>query len=120
MFSYGATTWSNQLNGSSNIHSVTVDIDGRRHIFPGEEINRLLGSVADVPVNDTYSIRAVRHVRQHRKLYNALWLAILIITLATVLGLYYHEKNKTNPPICESDRSYPAAIFLSIFLGIFG
>lgn len=120
---YGATAQGNELHGSLNGQSVSVVVTGgqirihphderrNRNTYNSAEMGGLLGSV---PVNDTYSGRVVRYV------LNVMCLGIPLIALTAVLGLYYYDKNKKNPPTCESDRSYPAANFLSLFLGIFG
>ncbi|KAG0056134.1 hypothetical protein BGZ83_006229 [Gryganskiella cystojenkinii] len=88
-----------------------------------------------VEVNDTFYGRTVRHVHHHRKRYLFLWLVAAVSAISIVLGLYHYEKNKHHPstpapgegdalfkkhPTCESDRSYPIAILLSIFFGYVG
>ncbi|KFH70283.1 hypothetical protein MVEG_03134 [Podila verticillata NRRL 6337] len=120
---YGATTRGNELHGSLNGQSVRVVVTGgqvrihphderrSRNAYDSAELGGLLRSVLDLPVDDTYSGRVARNIHKW------MCLSISLITLTVVLGLYYYNKNKTNPPTCESDRSYPATIFLSIFLG---
>ncbi|GJJ78676.1 hypothetical protein EMPS_11035 [Entomortierella parvispora] len=86
-------------------------------------------------VNDTFYGRTVRHVHHHGKRYFALWLFAAVTAITVVLGLYHYEKNKhhdvpstpgegdsllKHPAVCESDRSYPIAILLSIFFGYVG
>ncbi|KAF9547671.1 hypothetical protein EC957_008028 [Mortierella hygrophila] len=91
------------------------------------------GRYARVPVDDgpipVYSSRFGRFGRftSYDSLTNLLelwhstrWRLFFIIALAVTLGPYYSEENKRNPPICESVRSYPAAIFLSMCLGWLG
>ncbi|KAG0274608.1 hypothetical protein BGZ95_009625 [Linnemannia exigua] len=101
----------------------------------------LPGQHANTEANDTFYGRTFVHVHTHRKRYFILWLLAAVAAIWTVVGLhYYYEKNKehTPPPgdegklieglltsmrppsVCESDRSYPIAILLSIFLGEFG
>ncbi|KAF9168878.1 hypothetical protein BGZ80_004996 [Entomortierella chlamydospora] len=108
-----------------------------------DEERHLLNGGVQVEV-DTFYARTFRHVTHHRKRYFALWLLAAVAAISTVLGLYYYEKGqKENPPtspapgegefisglfnsmgkkdhICESDRSYPIAILLSIFFGYVG
>ncbi|KAF9359479.1 hypothetical protein BGX26_012214 [Mortierella sp. AD094] len=110
-----------------------------------DEERPLLNGVPIVQVEvDTFYARTFRHVTHHRKRYFALWLLAAITAISAVLGLYYyekgqHEKAPTTPApgegefisglfnsmgkkdhICESDRSYPIAILLSIFFGYVG
>ncbi|KAF9080439.1 hypothetical protein BGX23_002156 [Mortierella sp. AD031] len=97
--------------------------------------------VLNTNANDTFYGRTFVHVSHHRKRYFALWLLAAIAAVSTVLGLhYYHHKHKEHntpggeegkiveglltslrpPSVCQSDRSYPIAILLSIFLGELG
>ncbi|KAG0296876.1 hypothetical protein BGZ98_000783 [Dissophora globulifera] len=86
-------------------------------------------------VNDTFYGRTFRHVHTHRKRYFALWLLAAISAVSIVLALFHYEKNKhqggnedgdlegllSKPPsVCQSDRSYPITILLSIFFGYVG
>ncbi|KAF9425567.1 hypothetical protein BGZ94_007424, partial [Podila epigama] len=88
--------------------------------------------------NDTFYGRTIVHVHTHRKRYFALWLLAAITAVSSVLVLHYvYEKHKNDddltssaalltghhgkkPDVCESDRSYPVAILLSIFFGYVG
>ncbi|KAF9431020.1 hypothetical protein BGZ76_000609 [Entomortierella beljakovae] len=105
-----------------------------------DERGPLLNGQPIVVVEDTFYGRTFRHVTHHRKRYFALWLLAAVGAISIVLGLYYYDKNhnEKNPPttpapgkgefnlmgkkdhVCESDRSYPIAILLSIFFGYFG
>ncbi|KAF8945853.1 hypothetical protein BGZ46_005943, partial [Entomortierella lignicola] len=105
-----------------------------------EESQRLLHSQTDTEANDTFYGRTFGHVSTHRNRYFALWVAVAIIAITTVVGLHYYEKEHgghllhpykpegeaklingvSRPEVCESDRSYPIAILLSIFLGYVG
>ncbi|KAI1316048.1 hypothetical protein EDD11_010512 [Mortierella claussenii] len=109
-----------------------------------EESQALLNG-QPVTVNDTFYGRTYRHVHTHRKRYFALWLLAAVSAVSIVVGLYYLEKNKhhggkspasgegemisglfnavgkkRDEEICQSDRSYPVAILLSIFFGYVG
>ncbi|KAF9903908.1 hypothetical protein EC991_003199 [Linnemannia zychae] len=97
---------------------------------------------ANTEANDTFYGRTIVHVNTHRKRYFFLWLLAAVVAVSTVVGLhYFHHLNKEKEPsapgeegklieglltsmrppsVCESDRSYPIAILLSIFLGEFG
>ncbi|CAO3568144.1 unnamed protein product [Mortierella alpina] len=119
------------------------------HGHSGEESQVLLNGVPVEAANDTFYGRTVRHVHHHRKRYFALWLLAAVSAVSIVLALYHYEKNKhqgghpdPNTPapgkgeghhllnaygkkhgdgeVCESDRSYPIAILLSIFFGYVG
>ncbi|KAF9404757.1 hypothetical protein BGZ94_003968 [Podila epigama] len=104
-----------------------------------EENQALLNGVPVTTVNDTFYGRTIHHVHHHRKRYFALWLFAAIAAISTVLGLHYlhHQQKDTpapgegaivegllnsvrKPHQCESDRSYPIAILLSIFFGYVG
>ncbi|KAF9141762.1 hypothetical protein BGX30_004177 [Mortierella sp. GBA39] len=97
--------------------------------------------VNNTEANDTFYGRTFVHVHTHRKRYFFLWLLAAVTAVTTVVGLYFYEhKHKRHTPpsgdegklvegllaslrppsVCESDRSYPVAIILSIFLGVFG
>ncbi|KAF9137427.1 hypothetical protein BG015_002725 [Linnemannia schmuckeri] len=101
----------------------------------------LNGQHVNTEANDTFYGRTFVHVHTHRKRYFALWLLAAITAVSTVVGLhYYHHQHKDHTPpsgdegklveglltslrppsVCQSDRSYPIAILLSIFLGEFG
>ncbi|KAF9919952.1 hypothetical protein FBU30_010340 [Linnemannia zychae] len=97
-------------------------------------------TVLNTEANDTFYGRTIVHVHTHRKRYFALWLLAAVAAVSIVLGLhYFHHKNKDHsspgeegkivegllnslrpPSVCQSDRSYPIAVLLSIFLGEFG
>ncbi|KAF9580693.1 hypothetical protein BGW38_002563 [Lunasporangiospora selenospora] len=120
-------------------YGTTTNSHGRH-----DEENRPLlnGEPIAVTQNDTFYGRTCRHVHHHRKRYFVLWLLAAISAISIVLGLYYyqHEKHQggEKPPgdgasllmkgkkggddedICQSDRSYPIAILLSIFFGYVG
>ncbi|KAF8924635.1 hypothetical protein CPC16_001134 [Podila verticillata] len=114
---------------------------GAVHTHREEEQALLNGQPITVTeVNDTFYGRTIHHVHHHRKRYFALWLLAAVAAISTVLGLHYlhHQKDTpapgegegeiikslltavTKPHQCESDRSYPLAILLSIFLGYVG
>ncbi|KAF9548559.1 hypothetical protein EC957_006113 [Mortierella hygrophila] len=97
--------------------------------------------VNNTEANDTFYGRTFVHVHTHRKRYFFLWLLAAVTAVTVVVGLYFYEhKHKRHTPpsgdegklveglltslrppsVCESDRSYPVAIILSIFLGEFG
>ncbi|KAF9138949.1 hypothetical protein BGX30_008551 [Mortierella sp. GBA39] len=88
------------------------------------------GRYARVPVDDdpipVYRTRFGRFTRYDSiphllELWKSVWWWVFfIIALVVILGPYYSEENKKNPPICESVRSYSAAIFLSMCLGALG
>jgi len=44
-------------------------------------------------------------------------LMVLMVVLFAILGPIFHLRNKRDPPICYSDRSYYLSVLLSIFLG---
>ncbi|KAG0348073.1 hypothetical protein BG004_006128 [Podila humilis] len=112
---------------------------GTVHTHREEENQALLNGVPITTheVNDTFYGRTIHHVHHHRKRYFALWLLAAIAAISTVLGLHYLHHQKQNPSNegeiissllktvnkphqCESDRSYPIAILLSIFFGYVG
>ncbi|KAF9312667.1 hypothetical protein BG000_005344 [Podila horticola] len=117
---------------------------GAVHTHREEESQALLNGqpITVTEVNDTFYGRTIHHVHHHRKRYFALWLLAAVAAISTVLGLHYlHHQNKdvpttpapgegeiikgllnavTKPHQCESDRSYPLAILLSVFLGYLG
>ncbi|KAG9071911.1 hypothetical protein KI688_006130 [Linnemannia hyalina] len=92
--------------------------------------------VNNTEANDTFYGRTFVHVHTHRKRYFFLWLLAAVTAVSVVVGLYFyeHKHKKHTPPsgdeglltslrppsVCESDRSYPVAIILSLFLGEFG
>ncbi|KAG0283112.1 hypothetical protein BGZ96_012521 [Linnemannia gamsii] len=103
-----------------------------------QEFHALLNNIQ---ANDTFYGRTKVHVSTHRKRYFALWFLALVTAVSAVVGLhYYHHLHKDHTPpsgdegkiveglleslrppsVCQSDRSYPVAILLSIFLGEFG
>ncbi|KAG0328810.1 hypothetical protein BGZ99_004474 [Dissophora globulifera] len=119
------------------------------HTHRDEESQPLIHgqSAAHTEANDTFYGRTFGHVTTHRKRYFAAWLLVAVIAISTVLGLHYYEKQKhegghhddpddetvffsslltsvastkPKPEYCESDRSYPIAILLSIFFGYVG
>ncbi|KAG0215532.1 hypothetical protein BGX28_009580 [Mortierella sp. GBA30] len=114
-----------------------------------DEENQVLlnGSPVVANANDTFYGRTVRHVHHHRKRYFFLWLLAAVSAVGIVLGLYHYEKNKHegghpapapgedkfissvlnaagkkhgDDEVCQSDRSYPIAILLSVFFGYVG
>ncbi|KAG0004165.1 hypothetical protein BGZ80_002002 [Entomortierella chlamydospora] len=101
-----------------------------------EESQALLSSQrqpTNTEANDTFYGRTYGHVATHRKRYFALWVLAAIVAISTVVGLHYYEKQHRGhhddphdpsglikPEYCESDRSYPIAILLSIFFGYVG
>ncbi|KAF9107508.1 hypothetical protein BGX27_008708 [Mortierella sp. AM989] len=107
-----------------------------------DEERPLINGVPIQNENDTFYVRGFRHVHHHRKRYFFLWLLAAISAISAVLGLYYyqkgqHDKAPTTPGegeyisglfnslgkkdhVCDSDRSYPIAILLSIFFGYVG
>ncbi|KAF8978518.1 hypothetical protein BGZ46_006381 [Entomortierella lignicola] len=109
----------------------------------GDEERPLLNGTPVVEV-DTVFLRTFRHVHHHRKRYFALWTLAALTAISAVLGIYFYEKNQHNKApttpapgegeyisglfnsmnnkehFCESDRSYPIAILLSIFFGYVG
>ncbi|KAG0354626.1 TM2 domain-containing protein [Gamsiella multidivaricata] len=116
-------------------YGTTNHNQGRRD----EEDQPLLNGVPISATNEAFYVRTYRHVHHHRKRYFALWLLAALSAVSIVLGLFYYHKNKHDSPapgegeflltavgkkhgdeICESDRSYPVAILLSIFLGYVG
>ncbi|KAH7042854.1 hypothetical protein BKA57DRAFT_470606 [Linnemannia elongata] len=136
---YGATTWSDGVRGTYQGHPVIVsetngiihirnaDVErGNIYVYSSDELAGLLDSGPRVHGGNTCSIGSTRsgryaqHYRQHRMRYSLLWWAILIIALVVILGPYYYEEHKKTPSICESDLSYPAAVILSMFFGVFG
>ncbi|KAF9896368.1 hypothetical protein BX616_007594, partial [Lobosporangium transversale] len=106
-------------------------------------LNNRPQSNVNTEANDTFYGRTFVHVTTHRKRYFALWLLAAIAAISTVLALHFYHKSKehhgghdlqypvndlaksvnnndnlfSRPPRCESDRSYPIAILLSVFLG---
>ncbi|KAK3824636.1 MAG: TM2 domain-containing protein [Benniella sp.] len=86
--------------------------------------------------NDTFYGRTIIHIHTHRKRYLALWFLAAVVTVSTVVGLFYYHKQKhhkgdpfapdsfaTHPrhdDECKSDRSYAITILLSIFFGYIG
>ncbi|KAF9920823.1 hypothetical protein FBU30_009223 [Linnemannia zychae] len=100
------------------------------HSHRDEENQALLNGTPVVVVEETtFFGRTFRHVHHHRKRYFALWLLAAISAIAIVLGLYHYHKNNKDGDflatgkkdhVCESDRSYPIAILLSIFFGYVG
>ncbi|KAG0214346.1 hypothetical protein BGX28_002163 [Mortierella sp. GBA30] len=99
-----------------------------------EESQRLLNGQVHTEENQTFYVRTFTHVTTHRKRYFALWLLAALAAIGTVLGLHYYHHNQNGgqtppgefakllkkPDTCESDRSYPIAILLSIFFGYVG
>ncbi|KAF9346798.1 hypothetical protein BGX34_003609 [Mortierella sp. NVP85] len=103
-----------------------------------EEGQPLLNGVPVSEANDTFYGRTIRHVHHHSKKYFILWILAAVTAISVVLGLYYYEKNKDDdapgegfilsaveaagkkPGQCQSDRSYPIALLLSIFFGYVG
>ncbi|KAF9584202.1 hypothetical protein BGW38_007237 [Lunasporangiospora selenospora] len=109
-----------------------------------EEQQALLNGQAatNTQANDTFYRRTIIHVHHHRKRYFALWLLAAVIAISTVLGIHYlyHQSKHGNgghkdegefmetllksvarpDDRCQSDRSYPVAILLSIFFGYVG
>ncbi|KAF9102773.1 hypothetical protein BGX29_004208 [Mortierella sp. GBA35] len=82
------------------------------HSHRDEENAPLLNGQPVVVVEETTIFgRTFRHVHHHRKRYFALWNS-------------HHEGGNTGDfkkdKVCESDRSYPIAILLSIFFGYVG
>ncbi|KAF9148744.1 hypothetical protein BG015_009505 [Linnemannia schmuckeri] len=100
------------------------------HSHRDEENQALLNGQPIVVVEETtFFGRTFHHVHHHRKRYFALWLLAAVSAIAIVLGLYHYHKNQGNDifnvngkrdHVCESDRSYPIAILLSIFFGYVG
>ncbi|KAF9089378.1 hypothetical protein BGX23_006730 [Mortierella sp. AD031] len=101
------------------------------HSHRDEENAPLLNGQPVVVVEETTIFgRTFRHVHHHRKRYFALWVLAAISAISVVLGLYYFHKNSHHEggntgdfkkdKVCESDRSYPIAILLSIFFGYVG
>ncbi|KAG0274400.1 hypothetical protein BGZ96_004349 [Linnemannia gamsii] len=100
------------------------------HSHRDEENQALLNGQPIVVVEETtFFGRTFHHVHHHRKRYFALWLLAAVSAIGIVLGLYHYHKNKGNDyfgvngkkdHVCESDRSYPIAILLSIFFGYVG
>ncbi|KAI8595131.1 hypothetical protein EDD21DRAFT_420963 [Dissophora ornata] len=102
------------------------------HSHGRDEENQALlnGTPIAVVEIDTFYGRTFHHVRTHRKRYFFLWFVALISAVSIVLGLYHYEKNKHEgggeggegdlSAVCQSDRSYPIAILLSIFFGYVG
>ncbi|KAF9100064.1 hypothetical protein BGX27_000491 [Mortierella sp. AM989] len=97
----------------------------------------LNGHSTNTEANDTFYGRGFVHVTTHRKRYFAAWLFAAVVAISTVLGIHYYHKlhdghhhgsngdktkdlMSTKPAVCDSDRSYPIAILLSIFFGYVG
>ncbi|KAG0235640.1 hypothetical protein BGX31_004201 [Mortierella sp. GBA43] len=102
------------------------------HVRRVEEGQPLLNGVP-VETHSTFYGRTVRHVHHHRKKYFALWVLAALAAIGIVLGLYFYEKGSGSkvfsdlaeatgkkPGQCQSDRSYPIALLLSIFFGYVG
>ena len=109
-----------------------------------EESQALLnGQSSRTEANDTFYGRTFSHVTTHRKRYFALWVVAAFAAISTVLGLHYYHKQQhdggnhdpegegkfisglltgvaAGREVCDSDRSYPIAIILSIFFGYVG
>ncbi|ORZ26384.1 TM2 domain-domain-containing protein [Lobosporangium transversale] len=117
----------------------TYGATNHQQIRRDEESQVLLNGVpvSVTETNDTFYGRTFRHVHHHRKRYFFLWLLAAISAISIVLGLYYFQKNrhegdkspapgdgnflgKKGDDVCQSDRSYPIAILLSIFFGYIG
>ncbi|KAK3839480.1 MAG: hypothetical protein JOS17DRAFT_798946 [Linnemannia elongata] len=110
---YAATTRNNGLYGSVQGRPVLVsEADGTIRI-------RFTNERRCIDLH-TLSERFAQRYRQHPLSNSRSWWVIFFIALVVILGPYYYVKNKENPPICESDRSYPTAVLLSMFLGVFG
>ncbi|KAG0275718.1 hypothetical protein BGZ95_008452 [Linnemannia exigua] len=104
------------------------------HSHRDEENQALLNGQPVVVVEETtFFGRTFHHVHHHRKRYFLLWLLAAVSAISIVLGLYHFHKNQNHggeggdlmmngkkDHICESDRSYPIAILLSIFFGYVG
>ncbi|KAG0374831.1 hypothetical protein BGX24_009884 [Mortierella sp. AD032] len=104
------------------------------HSHRDEENQALLNGQPVIVVEEptTFFGRTFHHVHHHRKRYFALWLLAAISAIAIVLGLYKFHKDQNHggeggelmngkkDHVCESDRSYPIAILLSIFFGYVG
>ncbi|KAF9119717.1 hypothetical protein BGW39_011971 [Mortierella sp. 14UC] len=102
------------------------------HSHRDEENQALLNGQPIVVVEGTTFVgRTWSHVHHHRKRYFALWLLAAVSAISIVLGLFYFHKNKDHEGgdlmmngkkdhVCESDRSYPITILLSIFFGYVG
>ncbi|KAF8937776.1 hypothetical protein BGZ58_002184 [Dissophora ornata] len=100
------------------------------------------GLLSGQQANDTFYGRTFGHVSTHRKRYFALWLVVAFAAISSVLGLHYYHKQQNDggnhdpegeekffsnlltgvarSDVCQSDRSYPIAIILSIFFGYVG
>ncbi|KAG0249562.1 hypothetical protein BG011_009128 [Mortierella polycephala] len=99
------------------------------------------GQPISTEANDTFYGRTVRHVHHNRVKYFFLWCLAAVTSISVVVSLFYYNKNRhddgshTPAPgkdlldilgkhgdddVCQSDRSYPVAILLSVFLGVFG
>ncbi|KAF9975013.1 hypothetical protein BGZ73_001466 [Actinomortierella ambigua] len=95
-----------------------------------EERPLLNGRPIEVDANTTFYGRTVHHVRHHRKRYFALWGLLALIAIGIVVAVHFAKDPKSGSDLlanlvkphdrCESDRSYPVAILLSIFLGYLG
>ncbi|KAG0071442.1 hypothetical protein BGZ89_010664 [Linnemannia elongata] len=78
------------------------------HSHRNDEEQVLLNGQPIVVVEETtFFGRTFSHVHHHRKRYFALWL----LAAVSAIGIDH---------VCESDRSYPIAILLSIFFGYVG
>ncbi|KAG0236131.1 hypothetical protein BGW42_004015 [Actinomortierella wolfii] len=98
----------------------------------GDEERPLLnGRPIDVEANSSFFGRTVHHIRYHRWRYVITWTVLALIAIGIVLAVHFTKDHKAGGDVlvsllkhprerCDSDRSYPVAILLSIFLGYLG
>ncbi|KAF9167144.1 hypothetical protein DFQ27_000924 [Actinomortierella ambigua] len=97
----------------------------------GDEERPLLnGRPIEVQANTTFYGRTIHHARQHKFRLCAVWGLIALIAVGIVVAVHFAKDPKAGGDLiagllkprdrCESDRSYPVAILLSIFLGYLG